>query len=59
LMQRNSMYRARERASLEQFLAHKDEELARLRAATAKRESAQLQTQSSARIGSHAGVRNA
>jgi ferredoxin--NADP+ reductase len=44
LMQRNTMYRAKECAALKQFEAHKEEELARLRAgiATRERESARL-----------------
>jgi ferredoxin/flavodoxin---NADP+ reductase len=38
LMQRNSMYREKEGASLREFEAHKDEEIARLRADLAARE---------------------
>jgi len=51
LMQRNSMYRSKERASLEQFEAHKEEELARLRAgiATRERETVRLRMRDDAR----------
>jgi ferredoxin/flavodoxin---NADP+ reductase len=57
LMQRNTMYRGKEQASLEYFKAHKEEELARLRAgiATRERETARLRARLDAQSGAQSG----
>ena len=61
LMQRNTMYRAKECASLEQFEAHKEEELARLRAGidTRERQSARMRAQLEIQSGSQGEVSHA
>jgi ferredoxin--NADP+ reductase len=61
LMQRNNMYRGKEQASLEYFKAHKEQELARLRAgiATRERETARLRARLEAQGGPHEEVSHA
>jgi len=61
LMQRNTMYRAKECAALKQFEAHKEEELARLRAgiATRERETARLRARVEIQRGSQGEVPHA
>jgi ferredoxin--NADP+ reductase len=61
LMQRNTMYRAKECASLEYFKAHLVEELARLRSgiATRERETARLRAKLDAQSGAHDEVPHA
>jgi ferredoxin--NADP+ reductase len=56
LMQRNTMYRAKECASLQQFAAHKEEELTHLRAgiATREHETARLR----ARLDAQSGIQD-